>query len=364
MMKKLILLALPILFFMTISCHRAARKDPNETEKFCISDSLMKMIKIDTVNYSKVIGELKLIGKITFDEDKVVKIYPLVSGYVTEVKVALGDNVAKGQVMAIIKSSESAGIENDLVTAQANLAISQKNLVAAEDKYKGGIASETEYIMAQKDELKAESELKRVQNIINIYGGNSSSDYVIKAPIPGYVVEKLVNANQQIRPDNSNNLFTVSDLKNVWVVANVYETDIAKIKLYQKVQVTTIAYPDKVFSGKIDKIYNVLDPDNKTMKIRIQVPNNEILLKPEMFASVSVTIESDSNMLCIPTNAIVFDKNKNFVVVYNNKCDIKTREISITDNFGKKTYVSSGLKEGERVISQSQLLIYEALNEQ
>jgi cobalt-zinc-cadmium efflux system membrane fusion protein len=69
-------------------------------------------------------------------------------------------------------------------------------------------------------------------------------------------------------------------------------------------------------------------------------------------------------MLCIPTNAIVFDKNKNFVVVYNNKCDIKTREISITDNFGKKTYVSSGLKEGERVISQSQLLIYEALNEQ
>jgi membrane fusion protein, heavy metal efflux system len=362
-MKKIIPSIALLAFFISISaCHRQAKIDPPDTDKFCISDSLMKMIRIDSVRYANVQGELKLIGKISFDEDKVVKIYPLVSGFVMEVKVALGDSVSKGQVMAVIKSTESAGIENDLVTAQSNLAIAQKSLAAADDKYKAGIVSETEYITAQKDELKAESELKRVQNIIGVYGGNSSADYVVRAPISGYVVEKFVTANQQIRPDNSSNLFTVSNLKNIWVLANVYETDISKIKLNQAVRVTTIAYPDKVFAGKIDKIYNVLDPDNKTMKVRIQVANGNYLLKPEMFASVEVIVDGNASMLCVPSNAVVFDKNKYFVIVYQDTCKVNTREISVAGNYGKNTYVISGLKPGEQVISGSQLLIYNALN--
>ena len=331
--------------------------------KFCVPDSLLSQIKIDTVSFRPVTSELKLIGKITFDQEKVVHIYPLVSGNVVEVKVSLGSHVEKGQVLAIIKSSEMAGVENDMVTANSNFAIAEKNFAAATDMYKSGIFSEKEYTSAEKELDKAKSELRKVNTVRSIYGNSSQSDYVVKAPISGFIVEKFVNANMQIRPDNSTNMFTISNLKNVWVVANVYESDIAGIKENEKVEVTTISYPKKKFIGKIDKVYNVLDPDNKTLKVQIQLDNSEYLLKPEMFASVMVQQKTDSSMVAIPSNAVIFDRNQYWVVLYNNRCDLKTSKIDIKTSNSDFTYVRSGAKVGDKVIVNRQLLIYSAINQ-
>ena len=98
------------------------------------------------------------------------------------------------------------------------------------------------------------------------------------------------------------------------------------------------------------------------MKIRIQIDNKEKILKPEMFANVSVMYHGDSLMISIPSKAIIFDKSKNFVMVYKDRCDIRTREIQIYSNINNKAYILSGLKPDEYVISKSQLLIYNALN--
>ena len=175
------------------------------SDKFCIPDSLMKQIQLDTVSFQSVVSEHKLIGKISYDQDKVAKIYPMVSGNATEVRVALGDYVKKGQVLAILKSSEVAGVTNDLVSASSNLAVAEKNLAATADMYKSGIASEKEYIAAQKETEKARSELNRVKIVHAIYGSGAQSEYVVKSPISGYVVEKNINPNMQIRPDNNTN---------------------------------------------------------------------------------------------------------------------------------------------------------------
>jgi len=361
MINRLIFMVLIILTI--IGCKNKKPAPEAQTQKFCLSDTLVKMITIDTVWLSDVENQLKLTGKISVDEEEVVKVYPLVSGITTEVKASLGDYVKKGQVLAIIKSSEAASFENDLTNAQSNLEISKKNLQATEDMYKSGIASEKEYITSQKDYQKAESELRRVENIVKLNGDNRTSDYIVRTPVSGYVVERFINPNTQIRSDNSNNLFTISDLGHVWVLANVYETDISKVKPGEDVTVTTIAYPDIIFKGKIDKINNVLDPDNKTLKIRINLKNESYLLKPEMFANVSVNYKCQGKMLEVPSNALVFDKSKNFVILYNDKCDIKTREVEVFLTSGNKTYLSSGLKEGDRIISKSQLLIYNVLND-
>lgn len=165
----------------------------------------------------------------------------------------------------------------------------------------------------------------------------------------------------QIRPDNSSNLFTISDLNRIWVLANVYESDIANIKIGEKVSIVTLAYPDKKFTGNIDKIYNMLDPDNKTMKVRIQLINKNNLLKPEMFANVIVHQQLDSTMLAVPSKAIVFDKNKYWVVIYNNKCDVRTRQVDIASSTSSYSYIRSGVNPGERMITNLQLLIYGAL---
>ena len=337
--------------------HKAATKAP---AKFCIPDSLMNQIKTETIISRPVTEELKLIGKVTFDQDKVVKLYPMVSGNVLEVHVALGDHVEKGQVLAKVHSAEIAGAENDIVTAQANLAMAEKNLAATEGLFKSGIASEREYLSAVKETEKSRSELNKVKTILSIYGG-SQSDYIIKSPISGYIVEKFINPDMQIRPDNTANLFTISDLSRVWVLANVYESDIAWIAEGEIVNITTLSYPDKIFNGTIDKIYNMLDPDNKTMKVRIQLDNPGNLLKPEMFANVTVQQVRGATMAAVPANSVVFDQNKYWVLVFAGPCNIQTRPIDIVKSTSMYTYIRSGVNPGERVITNRQLLIYNAI---
>ncbi len=359
-MKKIV--AIIVAFLFITGCTQKQDHVAANSAKFCIPDSLMNKITFDTVAYERVSNEFNLIGKITYNQDKVVKLYPMVSGNVLDVKVSLGDFVEKGETLAIVRSGEITGAENDIVSARSNLAVAEKNLAATEDMYKSGIASEREYSAAQNEVEKAKSELNKAKTILSIYGGKQS-DYIVKSPISGCIVEKFVNPGMQIRPDNTTNLFTISDLRKIWVLANVYETDIANIKVGEDVNVTTISYPDKVFQGKIDKVYNVLDPESKTMKVRVQLDNPGYLLKPEMFANVTVHQVSDSSMLAVPAKSVVFDRNRYWVVVYGGKCDLQTRQIDISQSTSAYTYVRSGVKPGEKVLTNLQLLIYNALNQ-
>ena len=360
-MKNILLIISALLLFSQCSSNKSS-DSKNRVSKFCIPDSLMSQIKLDTVSVKPVYDELRLIGKITFDQEKVVRIYPLVSGNVSEVKVSLGSLVKKGQVLAVIRSSEMAAAENDLVTANSNLAIAEKNFAAAADMYKSGIIADKEYTGFQKELDKAKSELNRASTVLSIYG-NGTKDYVITSPISGYIVEKFINANMQIRSDNSTNLFTISDLSKVWALANVYESDIAEIGENEKVEITTISYPDKKFSGKINKIYNVLDADTKTMKVQIQLDNKDYLLKPEMFVSAVVHHKTNEQMLAVPAGAVIFDRNQNWVLVFKDKCDIQAKKIDIVTTNSVNSYIKSGLTQGDKVITNTQLLIYNAMNQ-
>lgn len=354
-------LAVLVCLLVVAGCHRdESLPAPIVKAKFCIPDSLMNQIETDSVKFRPVTEELKLIGKVTFDQDKIVKLYPMVSGNVLSVKVAQGDHVEKGQVLAIVRSAEIAGAENDIVTGQGNLAIAEKNLAATGNLYKSGIASEKEYLSATREVEKARSELNREKTVLSIYGG-AQSNYIIKSPISGYIVERFINPDMQIRPDNSSNVFTISDLKRVWILANVYESDIAGIAEGEQVSVTTISYPDRIFEGRIDKIYNVLDPDNKTMKVRIQLDNPGNLLKPEMFATVVVHQVKDTSLLAVPAKSVVFDRNKYWVLVYSDRCNIQARQVDIVKSTGLFTYIRSGVAAGEKVIVNRQLLIYNAI---
>jgi cobalt-zinc-cadmium efflux system membrane fusion protein len=359
-MKKLF--AVIIIVLSIYGC--ASKKDPATSPpgKYCIPDSIMNEITFDTVSYQPVVNEFSLIGKVTYDQDKVVKLYPLASGNVLEVKVALGDYVKAGQVLAIVKSTEITGAENDIVNAQSNLSVSEKNLEATTDMYKSGISSQREFLAAQKEVDKASSELNKTKTILSIYGGNQS-DYIIKSPISGFIVEKFVNPNMQIRPDNTTNLFTISDLRKVWILASVFETEISNIKIGEKVTITTISYPGKTFTGSIDKIYNVLDPDNKTMKVRIQLENKDILLKPEMFADVMVHQVTDSSMLSVPAKSVVFDRNKYWVIIYKDKCEVHASQVDVVASTSSISYIRSDIKPGDKVVTNLQLLIYNALNQ-
>jgi cobalt-zinc-cadmium efflux system membrane fusion protein len=162
----------------------------------------------------------------------------------------------------------------------------------------------------------------------------------------------------------TDNLFTISNLKNVWVYANVYEADISKIKEGYTVQVLPLSYPDKVFKGKIDMVSQVLDPQSKALKVRINLDNEEMLLKPDMFTKVIVSNEEGTRSLCIPSASVVQQDGKNYVVVYVNDSDLKVAQIGIVKTVENKTYINSGLNPGDKLISKNQILIFNQLTSQ
>jgi cobalt-zinc-cadmium efflux system membrane fusion protein len=340
--------------------------DVPQNKQVCISDSLQKMITIDTAKTSTMKDELSLSGEVSSDDNNVVKVFPFSSGQVTAVKVSLGDKVEKGQTLAIMRSADVAGNYTDLSSTQSDLAIAKRQLDQAESLYKNGISSERDYTEAKENYNKAVAANRKVKQQLSINGGGNTSDngtLVIKAPQSGYIIEKNITSGSFIRQDNSGSMFTISNMQDVWIWANVFESDISKVKTGYTAKVTTLAYPGKVFMGKVNEISSVLDPDNKVMKIKIALPNPGMLLKPEMFTNVTITNNENAQAVSVPAKAIVFDSSKNYVVIYNSKCDLKVREVSVIKTVDDVSYITSGLKPGDKVISKNQLLLYNSLTE-
>jgi cobalt-zinc-cadmium efflux system membrane fusion protein len=346
-----------------ISSCTKTQENLEESKAFMLSDTMMSRITLDTVKTETVRNELNLVGKVVPDENLIIKVFPLVGGNVEDVDVELGDNVRKGQKLATIRSGEVADFERQMIQAQSDLLIAQKNLSSTEDLFESKLVPERDAITARQLVDKAQAELNRVKEIFSIYGLGKSTNYTVTSPISGFIISKNINRGMQLRSDNAESLFTVGQIADVWVMANVNESDIPRIKLGMAADVRTISFPDEVFKGKVDKIYNVLDLENKAMQIRIQLQNTGLKLKPEMHATVTLNFEEDRQMQAVPSQSIIFDRSKNWVMVFHSRTNIETRPVEVYRSLANRTYVREGLKPGERVISKNQLLVYDALND-
>lgn len=342
---------------------KQSQAEQTEATTFVLSDTMMNIIRIDTTAVKPVESELRLSGKVTPDMGKVLKLYPLVSGYVKDIKVQLGDYVKKGQVLAVIQSGEIADYDKQLTQAQSDLNVAEKGLKVANDLYQSQLATQKDVVNAASELHKSQAEIDRLNQLLQIYRKGSGATSIVTAPISGYVIEKNINNGMELRSDNNTTMFTISELDDVWVMANVFETDISRVKEGYPAEVSTISYPDKIFKGRIDKVYNVLDPETKTLQVRIRLDNEDMLLKPEMFATVMLRYKDGGEMPAIPSSAVIFDKGKNFVMVFRDKYNIDTREVKVSKSLNNVSYISQGLNAGDKVISRNQLLIYDALND-
>ena len=171
----------PIRTSNRFSCHAyragisSCQDKPEQTEEkkgYVLPDSLLKTIEIDTVTSSRVFNTLTLTGKVDFNEDNVIKMFPTISGQVSDIKVMTGDYVKQGQVLAVIRSSDMAGYSNDYVTAKSNVDIAKKSLDATNDMYKSGLASQRDQLAAQEGYNQAVSAFEKAKRVINLNGGS------------------------------------------------------------------------------------------------------------------------------------------------------------------------------------------------
>jgi len=179
----------------------------------------------------------------------------------------------------------------------------------------------------------------------------------------GFIVQKDININEQIRADKSDVLFSIAEINEVWAMANVNESDIPRVKEGFDASVSTLSYPDEIYKGKIDKIFTEIDPDTKAMKVRVRIPNANYKLKPEMNATVNVAYSEHEQMIAVPSSSVIFDKSKNWVMIFKDRANIETRLVEVYRQLGDVTYISSGLAKGDKVISKNGMLIYDALND-
>lgn len=343
-------------------CHRSENADDQKEQKFQVTDTLLRSLLIDTVKEASALSEISLTGSIAPDENKSVKIFPMVSGVAKDVNVQLGDVVSKGQTLAVMKSAEMAGFTKDYISAEAELRSAKRTFESTQDLYKSGLASQKDFEQAQSDYQKAVAENRRASEVVGINKSNAEG-YLVKSPISGFVIEKNLTDNTQVRADNGTNLFTIADLSDVYVLINIYESDIANIQTGDPVKISTLSYPDKVFDGKIDKIYDMLDPEDKVIKARVKIANPANRLKPGMFASVIIKAKSGENLPVINTRALIFDNDKNYVVVVDGKAHARIQQIDIAKRVEDRAYIRSGLKPGDRIVASRQVYLFESLKD-
>lgn len=353
-----VLISLALIITVTSCKHDATEQSSNQSNSL---DSLINQSKLTEISILPVVNELDLTGKISMDENRSARIFPLAGGIVVNVAVEVGDYVTKGQLLATIKSPELIDAQKDYKNDEAELLNQEKNVEAAKSLLKSGLMSEKEYILTQNQLQIAKNNLEKSKELLDIYHqGTKPDEFNIFAPINGYVIEKNISPNTQFQGSQTESLFTVSDLNEIYADANVYETDINKVKLNDSVDISTLAYPDKIFKGSISKILNVLDPVSKTMKVRVKLANN-VLLKPEMFAQMSINYKVGISMKAVPKTAIVFDNSMNYIVIRSGGTTlVKKIEVqSVNKNYA---YIIADTKPKDKVVTKDALLIYNALN--
>ena len=361
-MRNTIKIWIPLVVLLLVSCGKKEEEDKT-VSGFQITDTMMKTTTFATVQYETLKNELRFFGKITADKNKLIEVFPVVGGNVENVYVELGDYVTKGQLLATIRSTEVAGFEKELLDAKSQVQVAQNALRVAQEMFDGKLNTEKDVIQAKNDLSVAKSQLNRVQETYKIYNLKSGSIYQVVAPINGYIIQKNINQDMQLRSDRTDNIFDVADTKDVWAMANVNESDINLVKLGMDATISTLSNSDKLFKGKVDKIFKIIDPETNAMNVRVVLNNTDALLIPESKATIKVFYTENKEMLMVPSTAVIFDNNKNYVMVYKDRKHIETRQVEVFREVGEESFIQLGLKEGEQVITHNQLLFYDALND-
>ncbi|GAO43835.1 efflux RND transporter periplasmic adaptor subunit [Flavihumibacter petaseus] len=357
----LTILVAAMMLFLLAGCK--SRKMEETAVAFSMSDTMYRQCAFINAELQQVKNEIRLFGKIATDNNKTAQVYSVLSGVVKSINVGLGDRVSQGQLLAVLQSSEVATFQQEKLDAANDLVIAEKNLRVQQDLFSGKLNSEKDVAAAETELQKAKARLNRINEIYKIYRLKAGSIFDVVAPISGFVVTKNININELLRSDENEPLFSIAEMNEIWAVANVNEADIPRIKENYDVLVNTVAFPDLNYQGKVEKIYSLIDPATKAMKIRVRIPNHDFKLKPDMNCTVNVRYAEPEKKVAVPTSAIIFDKSKYWVMIFKDRQNIETRQVELHSQLNDVTYISSGLAAGETVISKNGLLIYDAIND-
>jgi cobalt-zinc-cadmium efflux system membrane fusion protein len=358
--QKLIGIGVLILVLYSCRTENSNSEKPENTE-FCLNDYYKEKTAFEQPVLQAVTEGIPLTGAVETNPDKVVHFMSLVNGVISNTWFSVGDRVSKGQVLAELKSTELSNLQAELKYVDVRLRVAEKKLQSVKSMFEDGLATQKDFNDAESDlEILQAEKQKIVANLQFFSASSEKGVFQIKAPATGIVTAKSIVPGTQISAEGES-LFTISDLNEVWIMVNVYATNVKNIKTGMSVNITTLSYPDEVFKGKIGAISQVYDEEARVLKARVVLPNPDLKLKPGMVVDVTALKPGDSEALSVPTKSVVFDENQNYVIIYKSDCDMEIRKVDILTKNNGTTYISEGLQPQEKIVSVNPLLVYEHL---
>jgi len=322
-------------------------------------------------------------GKIAIDEDRSTPVFSPYAGRVTKLLVRPGDAVTKGQPLFTLEAADTVQAQNDYITAMTAMNKARSALGLAEiqnkrasDLFEGKAVPLKDFQQAQANLVQAQNDLRSSQtaldasvNKLKILGfnehdidtfrqkGGINPEVTIFAPIAGTVVQRKIGPGQYVSAGSSDPVYVIGDLSTVWLTAFVRETDAASVGIGQEIAFTVLALPGRPLFARINYVAAAIDPATRRLLVRATIDNKERLLKPEMFANVTIYSPSDHAAVGVPKTALIYEADQVRVWVAREDKSIELRQIKPGLTNGDLVEVLGNLKPGEMIVTKGSLFI-------
>lgn len=310
-------------------------------------------------------GMISATGKVEANADRIAHVSPRISGKVVSVRASLGDSVSAGQHLVTLDSVELGDALSRYHQSKTRLALAQSNMDRIKALVDKKIAARKDIMQAETDYKIAQTELHSDEERLSLYGvalsdlkGDNHRKPLlpVRSPIGGIITEKHAIVGELADPSKS--LYTVADLSSVWVLVDIHEKDLAKVRRGQPATVIVGAFPDQKFRGRITYLADLVDEATRTVKARVEVANPGRKLKPEMFATVELALAADAPpVLAVPEDAVQELDGKKLIFVVESDTEFAARPVELGRASGGMVEVVSGLKEGERYAVKGSFLL-------
>jgi cobalt-zinc-cadmium efflux system membrane fusion protein len=294
-----------------------------------------------------------LTGTITFDAGKVSHVGPRVQGRIRSVFVDIGSRVSAGDTLVVLDSPELGAAQARWVQARVNREVAQRNFERTERLFRDGIVSQRRRLEVEAAFREREADMVAAAQALSALGAEPDSTgsglFVIRAPLAGEVVEKHATVGEVVGPEAS--LFVVGELNALWLLLDLYETDLPRVRQGLTARVVADAYPDRPFTARVGLVSSIVDTVSRTVKVRLDIANRDHLLRPGLFARAGIVLESRTGAVGIPHAAVQTLEGRDVVFVPDGAGRYRARPVRVgAPRAGGWVEVASGLSRGDSLV--------------
>jgi Cu(I)/Ag(I) efflux system membrane fusion protein len=306
-------------------------------------------VRTEKARHETLTRDIRTVGRVTYDEDRLVRLHPKYSGWVDKVYAGkTGQQVNRGDALLAIYSPQLVSSQQEYLLALDNASDLHASPFADVKKSAASLLESSRNRLSLFD--MPEWQIDKLQR-----GGKVMKDVILDSPISGIVTAIGAREGDKIGPETE--LYAIADLSRIWVLADLYENDMPWVAKGDAVSIELADIPGRKFEGRVDYIYPYLDTKARTIKVRIELDNPQLLLKPDMYANADIHSDKQVDAVTIPSNAVMRTGTRNLVFIQKSRGRFEPKEVELGISSNGRIQILKGVKEGDDVVTSAQFLI-------